>query len=84
MVLGNGGNDSNVIPEPSVNVQVFGEGSIGDAFGGFLSSVVGGFTSLMRKLVDAETSMKAMVNLVAFLIIVVTLIIAYRQIGKVK
>ena len=70
------------IPEPSVNVQVFGEGSIGDAFGGFLSSIVGGFNSLLKKIISSETGLKALVNLSAVLIVIVALLVAYRTVGN--
>jgi hypothetical protein len=70
------------IPEPNVNVQVFGEGSIGDAFGGFLSSIVGGFNAFMRKVISSETTLKALVHLTALTIIVLSLILAYRTIGR--
>ena len=70
------------IPEPSVNVQVFGDGSIGDAFGGFISSIVGGFNSLLKKIISSETGLKALVNLSAVLIIVVALLVAYRTVGR--
>lgn len=70
------------IPQPSVNVQVFGEGSIGDAFGGFLTGIVGGFLSLMKKIISSETSMKALVMLTALGIVIASLILAYRSIGR--
>jgi len=78
MVLNNGNEDSNNFPEPSVNVQVFGDGSIGDAFGGAVSSLLGGFTSFMRKIINTQTSMQAMTNLVAVVIIIATIIMAWR------
>ena len=70
------------VPTPAVNVQVFGDGSISEAFGGFLSSLIGGFTSFTRKIVDSDTSMKALVNLTAVTVVVTTLIVAYRTIGR--
>lgn len=70
------------IPEPSVNVQVFGEGSIGEAFGGFMSSIVNGFNSLLKKIISSETGLKALVNLSAVLIVVVALLVAYRTVGN--
>jgi len=70
------------IPPPSVNVQVFGEGSIGDAFGGFLEGIVGGFLSLMKKIVASDTTITALANLTALLIVIASLIIAYRSIGR--
>ena len=70
------------VPQPSVNVSVFGEGSIGDAFGGFLTSIVGGFNSLFRKIASSETTLKALVHLMAVLMVVGALLIAYRTIGR--
>jgi len=70
------------IPQPKVNVQVFGEGSIGDAFGGFLTGIIGGFLSLMKKIISSETSMKALVMLTALGIVIASLILAYRSIGR--
>ena len=70
------------IPPPAVNVQVFGEGSIGDAFGGFLTSIVGGFGSLLKKIIASETSMRALASLCALGIVVASLILAYGTIGK--
>tara|TARA_R100000655_G_scaffold66105_4_gene104522 strand:+ start:2562 stop:2825 length:264 start_codon:yes stop_codon:yes gene_type:complete len=70
------------IPEPSVNVQVFGEGSIGDAFGGFITSIVSGFNSFLKKIISSETGLKALVNLSAVMIIIVALLVAYRTVGQ--
>ena len=70
------------IPEPNVSVQVFGEGSIGDAFGGFLSSIVNAFNSLLKKIISSETTLKALVNLSALMIVGLSLIVAYRTIGR--
>ena len=70
------------IPPPAVNVQVFGDGSVGDAFGGFLTGIVGGFLSFMKKIISSETSMKALVMLTALGIVISSLILAYRTIGK--
>ena len=72
------------IPPPAVNVQVFGEGSVGDAFGGFLTGIIGGFLSFLKKVVSSETSMRAMSNLTALFIVIASLILAYRTIGRVK
>ena len=70
------------IPQPNVNVQVFGEGSVGDAFGGFLTGIIGGFLSFLKKVISSETSMKALVMLTALGIVISSLILAYRTIGK--
>lgn len=70
------------IPPPAVNVQVFGDGSIGDAFGGFLTGIVGGLLSFTKKIISSETSMKALVMLTALGIVISSLILAYRTIGK--
>ena len=83
--LNNGSDELDVsvdIPPPAVNVQVFGDGSIGDAFGGFLTSIVGGFGSLLRKIIASETSMKALASLCALGIVIASLILAYRTIGQ--
>ena len=70
------------VPQPSVNIKVFGDDSIGDAFGGILEGIVGGFLSLMKKLVASETSITALANLTSLLIVIAALIIAYRSIGR--
>ena len=70
------------IPEPNVNISVFGEGSIGDAFGGFMTSIIHGFNSLFRKIASSETTLKALVHLMAVLIVVGALLMAYRTIGR--
>ena len=70
------------VPAPAVNVQVFGDGSLSEAFAGFLSSVVGAFSSFFRKIVATETTMAALTNLTAVLIVVFSLVLAYRTIGK--
>ena len=56
--------------------------TIGDAFGGFLSSIVSGFNSLLKKIISSETGLKALVNLSALLIVIVALLVAYRTVGR--
>ena len=70
------------VPAPSVSVQVFGDGSIGEAFGGFLESIIGGFVNFMKKIIASETSMKALTNLPAVLIVAMALLMAYRTVGR--
>ena len=70
------------VPAPSVSVQVFGDGSIGEAFGGFMESIIGGLMNFFKKIIASETSMRALTNLTAVLIVAMALLIAYRTVGR--
>ena len=70
------------VPAPSVSVQVFGDGSIGEAFGGFMESIIGGLMNFFKKIIASETSMRALTNLTAVLIVAMALLMAYRTVGR--
>lgn len=72
------------VAAPNVNVNVFGQGSIGDAVSGFLGGIVSAFADLTRTLTDEDKQYAAVVKVTSVMIVIATLIITYRSIGATR